>query len=264
MNLTYQSFSLRNGAEPLLSDLSLSLPGPGITSILGPSGCGKSTLLRAATRLIDRRDGWRHTGDILLDGSSVFTLDPTELRRRVGLVLQSPVMFRGTPVENVEFALRHARRAGRRASSAAARRAAALRALEAVGLVDEVDCLRGEARRLSGGQQQRLAIARALALDPEVLLMDEPTSALDGEAASRIAEVAVRLATTRLVVIVTHTADLARGVGGTAVVLERDQSGGRGGVVAAVGPVRTVLGPGSPWASRFELAIRQPALPAAG
>ncbi|MFO0874938.1 MAG: ATP-binding cassette domain-containing protein [Phycisphaerales bacterium] len=256
MNLAFRSFSLRNGPSPVLGDVTLSFAGPGVTSILGPSGCGKSTLLRAATRLLDHRDGWRHDGDILLDGSSVFAIDPTELRQRVGLVLQSPVIFKGTAVENVEFALRHAVRASRAIVGAAARRSAALRALGSVGLLDEVDCRRGEARRLSGGQQQRLAIARAIALDPQVLLMDEPTSALDGEAASRIADVAVALGKSRLVVIVTHSIELARAVSDEVAVLERDTAAGRGGVVATVGAADEVLDPGGPWAGRFELAIR--------
>jgi len=173
-----------------------------VTALIGPSGCGKSTFLRSVNRLQELLPDTRHRGDILLDGTSIFApeVDPVELRRRVGMVFQKPNPFSKTVFDNVAY--------GPRVSGAARDDdlpALVERALRRAALWDEVkDRLDAPGTSLSGGQQQRLCIARALANDPDVLLMDEPTSALDPIATQRIEELVVELKRDVTILIVTH------------------------------------------------------------
>jgi len=170
--------------------------------LIGPSGCGKSTFLRSVNRLNELIPHTRHSGDILLEGVSVFSrgTDPVALRREVGMVFQQPNPFPKTIFDNVAY--------GPRLNGLAPKRDIPERvehALRQAALWDEVkDRLQTPGTGLSGGQQQRLCIARALANEPEVLLMDEPCSALDPGATQRIEELLVELKRSYSIVIVTH------------------------------------------------------------
>lgn len=172
-----------------------------VTAIIGPSGCGKSTFLRALNRLHDVQPNARVEGRILLDGEDIAKLDATLVRRRIGMVFQKPNPFPAMSIfDNVVAGLRFN---GIRKRSLLEE--IAEEALRRAALWDEVkDRLRAPATSLSGGQQQRLCIARALAIEPEVLLMDEPTSALDPIATAKIEELIYELKRTYTIVIVTH------------------------------------------------------------
>ncbi len=190
------------GAKPALRDVTLTVPKHRITALIGPSGCGKSTLLRCLNRLNDLVDGVRVQGTVRLDGRDIYdpTVDVTELRRRVGMVFQKSNPFPKSVFDNVAF--------GPRILGVRHRgdlEAVVERSLRAAALWEEVrDRLGESALRLSGGQQQRLCIARALAVEPDVLLMDEPCSALDPIATARIEELMVGLKASYTIVIVTH------------------------------------------------------------
>jgi len=183
-----------------LKGVSLRIPRFKVTAVIGPSGCGKSTLLRCFNRMNDLIPGSRVEGEVLFEGENIYDrgADVTALRRRVGMVFQKPNPFPKSIFENVAFGLRiHGYRKDLRERVETALRKAAL--------WDEVrDRLSAPAHTLSGGQQQRLCIARALALEPEVLLMDEPTSALDPAAAARIEDLIAQLKESFTVVVVTH------------------------------------------------------------
>ena len=174
-----------------------------MTALIGPSGCGKSTFLRALNRMNDLIPGARFEGEILLDGRNIYErhLDAVELRRRVGMVFQKSNPFPKSIFENVAYGLRvggHEGPGARSPSGSSGRSAAR-------ALWDEVkDRLHESALGLSGGQQQRLCIARALAVEPEVLLMDEPASALDPIATAKIEELIHELKERYTIVIVTH------------------------------------------------------------
>ena len=168
--------------------------------MVGPSGAGKTTVLRAINRLIELEPGLSTAGDILLDGQSIHASHPDALRRRIGMLFQQPQVFPGSILDNAAFGLRHLGGLSRRK-----RRDSAERALAAAALWDEVrDRLKEPASQLSVGQQQRLCLARALALDPEVLLLDEPTSALDPRSTALIEESLRQLARDRTLLWVTH------------------------------------------------------------
>ena len=197
-----QDYNFWYGAMQALFDLSFTIPRRAVTALIGPSGCGKSTFLRSINRLNELIPRSRHTGDILLEGVSVFSreTDPVELRRRVGMVFQQPNPFPKTIFDNVAY--------GPRINATCREREMperVERALRQAALWDEVkDRLQAVATSFSGGQQQRLCIARALANEPELLLMDEPCSALDPAATQRIEELMVELKQTYSIVIVTH------------------------------------------------------------
>jgi phosphate transport system ATP-binding protein len=179
-------FSLWYGESQALFGINLGIEKGKITSLIGPSGCGKSTLLRAINRLNDLIDNVSTQGDIALLGQSVYdrTVDVTSLRKRIGMVFQKSNPFPMSIYENVAYPLRIAGQKKRSVLDAAVERS-----LRAAALWDEVkDRLRKSALDLSGGQQQRLCIARAVAGEPEVLLMDEPCSALDPVATLKIEE----------------------------------------------------------------------------
>ena len=184
-----------------LRDVNLTFPENQVTALIGPSGCGKSTLLKTLNRMNDLVEGCRVEGSVLLDGADAYrTLDATDLRRRVGMVFQQPNPFPMSIYDNVAFGPR----------SHGVRAKADLdviveESLRAAAIWDELkDRLKKNALGLSGGQQQRLCIARALAVEPQVLLMDEPTSALDPISTSKIEELAIELKKRYTIVIVTH------------------------------------------------------------
>ena len=195
-----QKFDLFYGDFQALKNVSLQIPKQRITAFIGPSGCGKSTLLKSLNRMNDLVEGCRTTGDITLDGENIRKRDPNVLRRRVGMVFQKPNPFPMSVYDNIAYGPR----------THGVRKKAELdeiveRALTAAAIFDEVkDRLKKSALGLSGGQQQRLCIARALAVEPEVLLMDEPTSALDPISTGKIEELALELRKTYTIVIVTH------------------------------------------------------------
>jgi phosphate transport system ATP-binding protein len=185
-----------------LFDITLTVPERAVTALIGPSGCGKSTLLRLLNRMNDLIDGTRRTGDVALDGKDVYASDVNlvDLRRRVGMVFQKSNPFPKSVYENVAFGPRVAGRRDRVHLDFVVERC-----LRQAALWNEVkDRLHASALALSGGQQQRLCIARALATDPEVLLMDEPASALDPKSTSAIEDLIFELKRDYTIVIVTH------------------------------------------------------------
>ncbi len=190
------------GKSQALFDVSLAVPEKSVTALIGPSGCGKSTFLRCLNRMNDLIPDTRVEGKVLLDGEDVYVgnVDVVGLRRRVGLVFQKSNPFPKSIFENVAYGVR-INGIGRRSELPER----VERALQRAALWDEVkDRLRAPALSLSGGQQQRLCIARALAVEPEVLLMDEPASALDPIATQKIEELIWELKTAYTIVIVTH------------------------------------------------------------
>src|SRR5688572_19765021 len=190
------------GDKQALKDVSMSVPKHRVTAYIGPSGCGKSTLLRCLNRMNDLVDGVRIEGTVRIGGVDVHdpTLDVTELRKRVGMVFQKSNPFPKSIFENVAYGPRILG-----GQSRADLEATVERSLRAAALWDEVsDRLGDSALGLSGGQQQRLCIARAIAVEPDVLLMDEPCSALDPIATARIEELMLELKNSYTIVIVTH------------------------------------------------------------
>ena len=191
------------GNNHVLKDIrDVLVPRNRIFVIMGPSGSGKSTLLKTLNRIIELNKDARVEGRVLLDGEDIFMMDPAILRRRVGMVFQQPNPFPHMSIyDNVVYALRaHGIVRDRRRLNEVVRQV-----LERVGLWDEVkDRLNSPAGKLSGGQQQRLVIARALALNPEVLLMDEPTSMLDVVNAKRIEKLIMDLRRDITIVLVSH------------------------------------------------------------
>lgn len=196
-----KNLSVYYDAFHAIKNVSLSIPENEITAFIGPSGCGKSTLLKTLNRMNDLVPGCRITGEVLLDGDDIFgVMDATLLRKRVGMVFQKPNPFPMSVYDNVAFGPRtHGIRNKAKLDDIVER------SMRAASLWDELkDRLHKDALGLSGGQQQRLCIARALAVEPEVLLMDEPTSALDPISTSKIEELAVTLKEKYTIVIVTH------------------------------------------------------------
>jgi phosphate transport system ATP-binding protein len=190
------------GRNHVLKGINLSVPKNNVTAIIGPSGCGKSTLIRLFNRMNDIIPRTRLEGQVLLDGEDIYApgMDVVELRRRVGLVFQKPNPFPKSIFDNVAYGLRI--NGGFSRSEIEAR---VEKSLKEAALWDEVkDRLKDNALSLSGGQQQRLCIARALAVEPEVILFDEPCSAIDPIATARIEELIIKLKEKYTVIIVTH------------------------------------------------------------
>jgi len=191
-----------NGDIHALRDISLSIYRNRVTALIGPSGCGKTTLLRCFNRMHDLYPRHRYAGEIVFQGSNILNdgFDLIDLRSRIGMVFQKPTPFPMSIAENISYGLRLK---GITKKSELAERIE--RALKHSVLWDEVkDKLDSSAYDLSGGQQQRLCIARALAVEPEVLLFDEPTSALDPISTSKIEELVVTLKKDVTIIIVTH------------------------------------------------------------
>ncbi len=184
-----------------LKNINLDIPANQITAFIGPSGCGKSTLLKSLNRMNDLVEGCRITGDLLLDGEDIYgSMDANLLRKRVGMVFQKPNPFPMSIYDNIAYGPRtHGIHSKAKLDDIVEK------ALRDAAIWDEVkDRLKKSALGMSGGQQQRLCIARALAVQPEVLLMDEPTSALDPISTSRIEDLAVELKKNYTIVMVTH------------------------------------------------------------
>jgi phosphate transport system ATP-binding protein len=197
-----EELSVSYGVKPALRSVSMPIRQGEVLALIGPSGCGKTTLLRSLNRLTELTRGTSLSGRITLDGIDIASLELTSLRRRVTMVFQQPNPFPMSVFDNIAYVLREqAARRPRRASL----RTAVDDALARAGLLEEVaENLGHPALRLSGGQQQRLCIARALAANPEVLLLDEPCSALDPQSTKVIEELIVKLREEVAVVIVTH------------------------------------------------------------
>ncbi len=200
--IQFLNFDFFYGSKQALFDINLDIPEREITAFIGPSGCGKTTLLRSINRLSDLVKGSRHNGDIKLRGESVFRIKPDviSLRKRIGMVFQKTNPFQKSIYENVVFGLRVAGQNNRAFLDEIVERC-----LREVWLWEEVkDRLHQSAWSLSGGQMQRVCIARALANQPEVLLMDEPCAALDPIATAKIEELIFALEKDYTLVIVTH------------------------------------------------------------
>jgi phosphate transport system ATP-binding protein len=218
LSLTRDKFRVRDlsfwyGLKQALFDVSLTVPERSVTALIGPSGCGKSTFLRCLNRMNDLIELTRHTGQVLLDGQDIYGRGQylVDLRRRVGMVFQKSNPFPKTVFENVVYGPRVA---GER--SRAKLESLAERCLRQAMLWDEVkDRLHDSALDLSGGQAQRLCIARALATNPEVLLLDEPTSALDPRATAAIEDLLFLLKKHYTIIIVTHNMQQAARVSDT-------------------------------------------------
>jgi len=197
-----RDFNFFYGDNKVLHDIALDIPQKQVTAFIGPSGCGKSTFLRSINRMNDIIPGARVEGRISLGGQDLYApgVDVVSLRRRVGMVFQKSNPFPKSIYENVAYGLRIAGESDKRVLDSTIERS-----LQRAALWDEVkDRLNASALALSGGQQQRLCIARALAVDPEVLLMDEPASALDPIATQKIEELVYELKNNYTIVIVTH------------------------------------------------------------
>src|SRR5258706_5484788 len=198
MRMTITKVNFFYGSKQTLFDVSMGIATNKVPSLIGPSGCGKSTLLRTLNRMHETVRGARLEGEILLDGKNILSQDVTSYRRRVGMVFQRPNPFPKSIFENVAYGLRIN-------GSKSPISEAVEKSLRHAALWEEVkDHLHKSAYELSGGQQQRLCIARALAVEPEVLLMDEPCSALDPISTAKIEELMVELKNLTTIVIVTH------------------------------------------------------------
>ncbi len=199
--LTIQNMELYYGDFKALKGINLNIQANEITAFIGPSGCGKSTLLKSLNRMNDLVEGCKITGKILLDGEDIYgDMDINLLRKRVGMVFQKPNPFPMSVYDNIAFGPRtHGIRSKVQLDDIVEK------SLRDAAIWDELkDRLKKSALGLSGGQQQRLCIARALAVQPEVLLMDEPTSALDPISTSKIEDLAVELKKDYTIVMVTH------------------------------------------------------------
>ncbi len=200
------------GAQHALKNVSLPVYANEVTSIIGPSGCGKTTLLRTFNRMFDLYRGHRAEGEVLLDGINILSpdMDVTSLRARVGMVFQKPTPFPMSIYDNIAFGIRLYEKLPK-----SVLRERVEIALRRAALWEEVkDKLNHSGMSLSGGQQQRLCIARAIAVEPEVVLMDEPASALDPIATARIEELVDQLKERYTIVIVTHNMQQAARVSG--------------------------------------------------
>ena len=199
--LTIENLDLYYGDFHALKSVNLNIPAKEITAFIGPSGCGKSTLLKSLNRMNDLVKDCRITGNVLLDGEDVYRdLDINKLRKKVGMVFQKPNPFPMSIYDNIAFGPRTHGIHGKAELDEIVERS-----LKQAAIWDEVkDRLHKSALGMSGGQQQRLCIARALAIEPDVLLMDEPTSALDPISTSKIEDLVIELKKKYSIVIVTH------------------------------------------------------------
>jgi len=201
-NLQAKAVNVYYGDNHVLKNVNMTIPPYSVTALIGPSGCGKSTFLRLFNRMNDFIDGFRMTGEILIDGQNIYnsSMRLEELRKRVGMVFQKPNPFPKSIYENVVYGLRIQNIHDKKTLDESAERS-----LKQAALWDEVkDDLKKNALTLSGGQQQRLCIARALAVEPTVLLMDEPASALDPISTSKIEILIHDLKAHYTIIIVTH------------------------------------------------------------
>ncbi|WP_455392091.1 ABC transporter ATP-binding protein [[Eubacterium] cellulosolvens] len=196
--LVVKGLSKQLGGKNILSDISFEVNPGEVIGLVGGSGSGKTTLLKTINRLIDYDDG-----EVLLNGTSTRTMDPIELRRRVGMVLQNPIMFDGTVKDNIMFGIKLRNENGNTSQKI-------FQAIADAGLPKKF--LNKDANKLSGGEQQRVALARLLVLEPSVLLLDEPTAALDPKLTRKIEDTVLELCKSRNLIIlwVTHNHAQAR------------------------------------------------------
>jgi phosphate transport system ATP-binding protein len=234
-----QVFALDNvtvsyAGKPAVADVTLSIPKHLITAFIGPSGCGKSTLLRSLNRMNDLVPGASITGPVRYHGIDLYEagIDPVEVRRRIGMVFQRPNPFPKSIFDNVAYGPRALGMKGNMADRVE-------RALRRAALWEESkDILKRSALGLSGGQQQRLCIARALAVEPDVLLLDEPCSALDPISTARIEELMLELRKDYTLVVVTHNMQQAARIADATAFfsLAPIRTGSRAGVLVEFGP----------------------------
>ena len=198
--ITVRDMNLWYGQTQALKNINIDIPEKSITALIGPSGCGKSTFLKALNRMQDLVPGVKITGDLRYEGQNIFEAEVNNLRKEIGMVFQKPNPFPMSIYDNIAYGPRtHG------IKNKAQLDEIVEKALRGAAIWDEVkDRLKKNALGMSGGQQQRLCIARALAVEPKVLLMDEPTSALDPISTSRIEDLAMELKEKYTIVIVTH------------------------------------------------------------
>jgi len=230
-----RDYSLFYGDFRALNRVSIDVPVNRITAIIGPSGCGKSTFLRSFNRMNELIPGVRTEGSVMLDGEDIFAKDVVDLRKKIGMVFQRPNPFPKSIFENVAYGPRiHGTRDRTRLA------AIVESSLKAAALWEEVrDDLGKSGLALSGGQQQRLCIARALAVEPEVILMDEPASALDPVATLKIEELMEQLKKDYTIVIVTHNMQQAARVSDFTAFMLTDEA--RAGNLIEFGPTKTLF-----------------------
>ncbi len=237
--IDFQHFSFFYGQFRALGDISLDIPANKIIAIIGPSGCGKSTLLRSINRMNDLVPNIRSEGQILLNGENILGpgVDVVDVRRKVGMVFQRPNPFPKSIYDNVAY--------GPRLYGISPRHGLddiVYHALQQAALWEEVkDKLHQSAMALSGGQQQRLCIARALAVEPEVILMDEPASALDPVATLKIEELMQALKEMYTIIIVTHNMQQAARVSDFTAFMMIDSPETRTGVLVEYGPTSQIF-----------------------
>lgn len=220
------------GEHQALFDNNLEIQANKITAVIGPSGCGKSTHLRIYNRIFELHRGQRATGEVLLDGKNILdpSIDLLELRRRIGMIFQKPTPFPMSVFENVAYPLKLHFKMSRAEMSERVEQA-----LRGAALWDEVkDKLSKPGTALSGGQQQRLCIARAIAAEPEVLLMDEPTSAIDPVGTLKIEELMDKLRKRFTIVIVTHNMQQASRISDMTAFFYK-------GKIVEVGPTKQIF-----------------------
>ncbi len=230
MILRLENVSAYYGKKRALEDISLSVPEKQITAVIGPSGCGKSTLLRCINSLLSEEKDASYTGDIFLDGENTRDIAGDELRRRIGMVFQTPSPFPFSIYKNMIYAPKYN---GIKSKKELER--IAVEKLKMTGLFDEVsDELDKSALNLSGGQQQRLCIARALTVDPEILMLDEPCSALDIKSSAIIEKMLVELKKNYTIIVVTHNLAQAKRIADRTVFMYD-------GRVIEEGPTETIF-----------------------
>ena len=204
--ITFHDFGVAYDKKKVLTGVNTAIRRGRITAIIGPSGCGKSTMLKAMNRMLETQKDAAVFGSIHMNGVDIHTLEPEQLRRKVGMVFQTPTPFPMSIYKNMTYAPLYDGVKGKQQLETIVREK-----LEVTGLWEEVkDELNKNALKLSGGQQQRLCIARALTADPEVLLLDEPCSALDVKSTQIIEELLLKLKKDYTIVIVTHNLFQAR------------------------------------------------------
>jgi phosphate transport system ATP-binding protein len=235
IKMKVQDLSVFYGAFQALRDITMDIPIHQVTAIIGPSGCGKSTFIRAFNRMNDLIPTSHAKGGIFMDDQDLYEIDVVELRKRVGMVFQRPNPFPKTIFENVSYGPRvHGLRDRVELAQIVER------SLRDAALWDEVkDDLNKSGVALSGGQQQRLCIARALAVEPEVILMDEPASALDPIATLRIEELIRTLKENYTIVIVTHNMQQAARVSDYTAFFNMEED--RAGYLVEYGPTRQIF-----------------------
>jgi phosphate transport system ATP-binding protein len=237
--LEFSNYSFYYGKFKALGNINLDIPSNQITAIIGPSGCGKSTLLRSINRMNDLVPHVRMEGQIILNGENIIgpTVDVVDVRRRVGMVFQRPNPFPKSIYDNVAYGPRLYGISHRLGLDEIV-----YNALKQAALWDEIkDKLHQSAMALSGGQQQRLCIARALAVEPEVILMDEPASALDPVATLKIEELMQTLKETYTIIIVTHNMQQAARVSDFTAFMMIDSPQTRTGVMVEYGPTSQIF-----------------------